>query len=395
VKERPGNPYLHFHQAYALATKGDLNGAIGCWKKAIELDPKLANAHYNLGKALRAKGDLDGAIGCWKKAIALDPTDAPAHNNLGLALDAKHDLDGAIACFQKATELDPKFALAHYNLGLALRIKGDLDGAIACYQKAITLDPRVPDPRGVLGEALLMQGRYAEARDWTRSALRLVPQSHPLHRLLAEQLQRCERCLALEKKLPAVLQGEASPANPGEAITLAQMCQQHKKRYAAAARLYADAFAAAPKLAADLNQQHRYNAACSAALAAGQGEDARLLPDKVVTMFRHWALGWLRADLKAYAQLAGQNNPAVKQTIQQRLTHWKRDPVLASVRDPQALDRLADNERAAWQALWRDVDELAERRAKKDEPTKGRQGPETPKIKPESRSVPSSGATGS
>jgi hypothetical protein len=56
------------------------------------------------------------------------------------------------------------------------------------------------------------------------------------------------------------------------------MCQQpYQKHYAASARLYADAFTADAKLAADLNQQHRYNAACSAALtAAGQGEDARL-----------------------------------------------------------------------------------------------------------------------
>jgi hypothetical protein len=125
------------------------------------------------------------------------------------------------------------------------------------------------------------------------------------------------------------------------------------------------------------------NAACSAALAAaGQGEDARLLPDKAVTMFRRWALDWLRADLTAYAKLASQNNPAVKQVIQQRLVYWQRDPDLASVREPQALDRLPDNENAAWQALWRDVDELLSRVAKKDEPIKRRTEPQASKAKP-------------
>ncbi len=117
---------------------------------------------------------------------------------------------------------------------------------------------------------------------------------------------------------------------------------------------------------ADLNKQHRYNAACSAALAAaGQGEDARLLPDKVVVMFRRWALGWLRDDLRALAQLAEQNNPAVKQAIQQRMAHWWNDPDLACVRDRSALDRLSDQERAAWRSLWRDVDELPKRVANK------------------------------
>jgi hypothetical protein len=111
-------------------------------------------------------------------------------------------------------------------------------------------------------------------------------------------------------------------------------------------------------------------------------------------MFRHWALGWLRDDLMAYAKLAEQNNPAANKTIQVRLMHWRSDPDFVSVRDPQALDRLPENERAAWQALWRDVDELVIRVAKKNEPTKRRQEPETPKIKPESRSSPPAGATG-
>jgi serine/threonine-protein kinase len=178
----------------------------------------------------------------------------------------------------------------------------------------------------------------------------------------AQWLCDAERLADLDDKLPAILTGEALPANPGEAITLAHMCQQYKKRYIAAIRLYADAFAVEPKLAADLNTQYRYDAACSAALAAaGQGEDAHLLPDKAAAMFRRWALSWLRDDLSAYANLAGQNNPAMKLTIQQRLAHWRRDPDLASVRDPQSLDCLPDNERLAWQALWREVEESARR----------------------------------
>jgi hypothetical protein len=55
----------------------------------------------------------------------------------------------------------------------------------------------------------------------------------------------------------------------------------------------------------------------------------------------------------------------VKQVIRQQLAHWRRDPDLASVRDPEALDHLVDNERAARRSLWRDVDELARRVAKK------------------------------
>jgi tetratricopeptide (TPR) repeat protein len=244
-------------------------------------------------------------------------------------------LDEAIAECREAIRLKKDYALAHYNLGLTFLRQGQFAQALAALKRADELGSRQPG------------GRCPSA----------------------QLVRDAERLAELDGKLPAILRGEATPANPSEAIDLASMCQQpYKKRYAASARLYADAFAAETKLAADLNRQHRYNAACSAALAAaGQGEDAQRLPDKVVGMFRRWALRWLRDDLTVYSRDAKQK-PQLKQVIQQRLAHWRSDPDLVSVRDRQALDRLHKDERAEWQALWRDVDELAKQVAKNAKP---------------------------
>jgi lipoprotein NlpI len=373
-----------------------LDGAIACFHKALDLDPKDASIHGDLGAILcDVKHDLDGAIACFHKALDLDPKDATARHNLGVALLDKGDLDGAIACYKKALELDPKFARAHYSLGIVLANQGQLDEAIAEYRQAIRLKLDFAEAHCNLGDVLKQQGRFSEAVACLRRGHQLGSKRPGWSYPSARWLRDAESFAALAPKLPHILQGEETPASPGEAVNLAQMCQEYKKRYVASARLYADAFAAEPKLAADLDAQHRYSAACSAALAAaGKGEDARLLPDKVVCMFRHWALVWLRADLTTYAKLAEQNNPAVKQAVQQRLVHWRRDLDLASVRTPQALDLLADNERAACQALWRDVEELLSRLAKKAEPTQGRKELETPKTKPEGSSLPPSGATG-
>jgi tetratricopeptide (TPR) repeat protein len=273
-----------------------------------------------------------------------------------------------MAEFRRALALDPKFSLAHFNLGLALRDKGQLDEAITEYRQAIRHEPDFAGAHCNLGQVLQLQGRFEESLACLQRGHALGSKQPRWRYPSAQWVRDAEHLLALNAKLPAVLSGQQSPANVEEAWELAWLCQQpYKKRYAASARLYAEAFAAEPKVAADLNQHHRYNAAWSAALAAaGQGEDARLLPDKVVTMFRRWALGWLRDDLTAYAQLAQQNNPALQQVIQQRLAHWRRDPDLASVRDAPAQDHLAEDERAAWQALWRDVDELAARLKKAD-----------------------------
>jgi hypothetical protein len=69
--------------------------------------------------------------------------------------------------------------------------------------------------------------------------------------------------------------------------------------YAASARFYADAFRAAPKLAGDLDRQHRHNAALA---GCGQGKD-QSGPDQ--TKRRAWrkqALDRRRAGLAAYGQ---------------------------------------------------------------------------------------------
>jgi hypothetical protein len=63
---------------------------------------------------------------------------------------------------------------------------------------------------------------------------------------------------------------------------------------------------------------------------------------------------------------SGPGNPALRREVRRRLTHWQADPDLAAVRSREGLDRLPQAERAAWQALWRDVAELAKRVAEKD-----------------------------
>jgi tetratricopeptide (TPR) repeat protein len=314
-----------------------------------------------LGMGLLTKRDPAGALECFRKAVELAPKHAGAHLQLGMALQRGGDTAAALVHLRQAAKLDPEEARAHFYLGALLHGKGDVDGAVACFRRVIALTPKDGRAHSLLGELFLAQGGYAEARDSLRRGLRLLPAADGMRRVVAEKLQQCERYLALEGKLAEALRGGEAPADAADALTVAQMCQEHRKRYVAAARLYAAAFAAAPGLA-DLPSHPRYDAACAATLAAaGKGRDAALLPDKVVTMLRARALHWLRGELTDYARLADQGGPAAKQEVRRLLEHWRGDPDLAAVRDPQALARLPEAERAAWQALWRDVGSLLKR----------------------------------
>jgi superkiller protein 3 len=361
----PKYALAHYNLGVALAAKGRLEEAIAEFRRAKEIDPRYALACGNLGNALVAKGRLDEAIAAFQEAIEIDPNLAPAHHyNLGNALVAKGRLDEAIAAYQKAIAIDPKnakahtnlgprLAKAHTNLGAALAAKGRLDEAIAALQKATAIDPKYAQAHGALGRALLQRGRFAAARDATRRALDLLPEHPPLRAQVTQQLQACERLLALDEKLSAILKGDAQPADTTERLLLAELCGQYKQRYVAAARFYADAFAADPKLVGDLQRQHRYNAACSAALAAvGKNADTLTAPHSLA--LRRQALTWLRADLFTWTRLAAAGQVG-RSRLARILTHWQKDADLAGLRDPAALAKLPVEERQACEKLWADV----------------------------------------
>jgi tetratricopeptide (TPR) repeat protein len=349
----------HTNLGVVLADKGWLDEAIKHYQEALRNDPKLVPAHTNLGAVLTKKGRLDEAIEHYHKALALAPRYALAHYNLGNALRVKGRPDQAIRHYEQALRLDPGYALAHNNLGLALATKGRLQEAIGHYEQALRLDPKDALAHANLGRALLDLGRFHEARAVTRRSLDLLTPNHPMRAAATRQLQRCEKLLALESRLLAVLlEGKGKLADGVEYLQFAELCFL-KKQFAAAARLSADAFAAKPQLADDVKAGGRYNAACAAArAAAGQGTDAAALTEKERTRLGSQAREWLRADLAAHSQRLESRNPADRSEVQKQVQHWLTDAHLAGVRDAEAIAKLPAEEREEWTKLWAEVKAL-------------------------------------
>ena len=80
--------------------------------------------------------------------------------------------------------------------------------------------------------------------------------------------------IALEARLPAVVEGCDRPADPEELAAFARLAFA-RHQHAASARLWAEAFAASPALAADLASLNRFQAARAAALAGTEGGPER------------------------------------------------------------------------------------------------------------------------
>ncbi len=352
----------HNNLGTALRRKGQLEQAVACFREAVARDPKLAMAHTNLGAALYEKGQVDEAIAAFRQAVARDPKLVLAHTNLGLALRRKGQDEEAIAAFRRVIDLTPKDARAHYALGNALQANGQSEEAVAAFRQAVALDPGYAEAHCNLGLALRRQGQAAAALQALRQGHELGSRQPGWNYPSANWVSGCERLLALERKLPAILQGTAQPADTAERLALAQLCARSRRLYATVARFYGEAFGAEPKRADDLKAGHRYNAARAAARAGTrQGADAAPLDDKGRARWRHQAADWLRADLGLWARQVAGGKPADRARVCRVLRRWQKDAALARLRGADTLDMLPEAERTTWRRLWADVADLLAR----------------------------------
>jgi tetratricopeptide (TPR) repeat protein/serine/threonine protein kinase len=349
----------HFNLGNALEGKERLDERIAALERAIQMKPDYAEAHNNLGTALQDKGQPVEAIACFRQAIRHKKDFAEAHANLGACLAMTGQIDEGIAELRKAIGLKKGMALAHSNLGNALKAKGGLDEAIAEQRLAVRLMPDSALVHNNLGDALQARGQLDEALACFRQAIRLQKDFAQAHQNLASALQ----CKAALNKLPSILKGTAQPADAAECVLLASVCQMPFQRlYAASCRLYVQAFTQQAALAANLQAGHRYNAACAAARAGcGAGKDAASLDPMQRRHWRRQALTWLRADLEAWRRLLDKGPEATRAAIGQQLRHWLEDTDFAGVRDQKALAALSEAERAGWQKLFQEVEELRQR----------------------------------
>ena len=166
-----------YNSALAKQKKGDANGAIGDFSKAIAFNPKDSDAYLGRGVVRRDQGDLRGAIADSKKAIEISPKDAGAYVYCAAAQQMNGDLRQAIGNYTKAIALDPKQTEAYYNRGVAWEAKDDLDRAIADFTSAIALNGKHSGAYANRGISWERKGDYARAGADATKALALDPKN--------------------------------------------------------------------------------------------------------------------------------------------------------------------------------------------------------------------------
>jgi tetratricopeptide (TPR) repeat protein len=147
--------------------------AVAMERRALAIDPKLADAHRWLGLSLLSLTQYDEAIAAMEEAARLEPGDANVYTALGRAYwIGKGDLNQGISYLERAAAINPDLGWAHLQLGLLYALRGDYEKAETACQHAVDMQERFISGReGLqilgaytrLGYVYYLQGRYDDA----------------------------------------------------------------------------------------------------------------------------------------------------------------------------------------------------------------------------------------
>jgi cellulose synthase operon protein C len=263
------NPATYMASGDKYFQAGKYSEAVIQYRNAVQVSPRLAQAHYKLAMAfLQAKslqeaykelwetvtldpanGDAqlqfaalsiaakkyDEAKAAAAKVLTLDPKNSRAHEILGEQSALTSDTAGAVREFQAAITLAPRRVQSYFALAAVFASRGDFSGAEAAFKQAIEANPESEPARMSLGDFYFSQRKFGGAEEEMRAASRLAPRDPlPLLELAKDYL--AEGNPAEAEKVCAELKTIA-PDDPRAYRALALFYVSTKQRVKAAAEL--------------------------------------------------------------------------------------------------------------------------------------------------------------
>ena len=177
--------YLQARKIWTGGTQADFGRASDYLKRAIDLDPKFAQAWATRAQ-IRMDAYLYGeetaryrevradVLESAAEALRLDPNLSDAHLAMGRLLnELDWDWHASEIEFKRAIMLDPRNTLALRSASSQAVQMGRLDEALQYAQSAVTLDPLQAENYSAAGYAYWALGSLQEAESFFRKALEL------------------------------------------------------------------------------------------------------------------------------------------------------------------------------------------------------------------------------
>lgn len=183
-------------QGSELLTDGDVESAVGSFRRAVELEPGNFVAHKGLAYSLEKLGDLPAAVQQLRKALegADEPAEkAEGHAILGTLMVTVGNDDEAAAQLESSLDVDPNQPATRLKLADTLARLGRFAEALAAYDRLLGELDDTTSVRVRRATALVNLGRHDEALAEFRRAVSGAPNDPDVRLRYAEALDYLDR----------------------------------------------------------------------------------------------------------------------------------------------------------------------------------------------------------
>ncbi len=155
----------------SLQRAGDADAAEQTFRRALEVQPRNAEAHFLLGSLLGRLNRADEALAHLAQSVDANPDAPDAQTALGNVYLMQGRLDAAQSCYAQALRLDASNPSAFFNLGLVAQCRFDHQSARTNFGRAHELDPQMKDALKNLTLARVELGEFEIAETQLRRIL--------------------------------------------------------------------------------------------------------------------------------------------------------------------------------------------------------------------------------
>ncbi len=181
------------HRALELAPKlGEAHAVLGylrhrigkdiearpAFERALELNPSFAYTYLWSASSLARLGRIEEALALFQQGLQIDPLDPTLHTYMGWQLTILGRWDEALTAFQRATEIDPGHSTALTLRGWLRALDGRFDLAVAHLHQAERVDAGSVLPLSMLPWAYLSLDDLEQASKWLERLASQAPESH-------------------------------------------------------------------------------------------------------------------------------------------------------------------------------------------------------------------------
>ena len=194
----PDDPRSYFYAGTLEADTGNIQKAIEHYQKTreiIEADPShlqmelllgdFNDVYLKLGELYHQHGDIETSAVYFKRALALNPELANRFIAQGQsAFEAEHYQE-AIESLNTHILLFPEDIAAVYLLGQSHEANGDIDNALIFYKRTLTLDSQQPDVLFKMVHIYRNREAHQQVIDTLQKIIEIAPDTTEAHYLLA------------------------------------------------------------------------------------------------------------------------------------------------------------------------------------------------------------------